>query len=238
MAHTSSDLALPNVVNNFGGTSLAVTISSVDTTIVLADASGLSGTGGIITIENEIIKFETKAINTLSGCVRGIDGTAAAAHTAGVEVNSFLVAHSPNQLKAELQTSQSDIGNNETAIGNNATAIGNNALAISGLTTALDNALIADGTQVLRAAGTYPVTNKQLVRVDSTAGIVELTLPPVTTANMYIPFKDVAGQLSVNALRLTADSGEEIEGVAGSLDIASDRISGAVITDGTNYFII
>ena len=66
-------------------TTLNGTINSSATSIVLTSATGF-GTSGTILIDNELITFSGVSTNTLTGCVRGTDGTTAAAHTTGATV--------------------------------------------------------------------------------------------------------------------------------------------------------
>jgi hypothetical protein len=135
MAHVSTDLELPNVVNKFGFTTLSIGIDAVQTSITLANATLLTTTGGVIQIEDEIIKFESKTGNVLNNCVRGIDDTSAAAHIAALSVTSYIVAENFNALKSELQTSQGEIGQNETDLANHALATATHAVAkIAGTT--------------------------------------------------------------------------------------------------------
>jgi len=73
-------------------TTLNGTISSSATSIVLTDASSFTATGTIL-IDNERISYSGKSTNTLTGCTRGFNSTAAATHTTGATVkqvvNSF-----------------------------------------------------------------------------------------------------------------------------------------------------
>jgi len=73
-------------------TTLNGTISSSATSIVLTDASSFTATGTIL-IDNERISYTGKSTNTLTGCTRGFNSTAAATHTTGATVkqvvNSF-----------------------------------------------------------------------------------------------------------------------------------------------------
>ena len=73
-------------------TTLNGTISSSATSIVLTDASSFTATGTIL-IDNERISYTGVSTNTLTGCTRGFNSTAAATHTTGATVkqvvNSF-----------------------------------------------------------------------------------------------------------------------------------------------------
>ena len=66
-------------------TTLNGTINSSVTSIVLTSATGF-GTSGIVLIDSELITYSGVSTNTLTGCVRGTDGTTAAAHTTGATV--------------------------------------------------------------------------------------------------------------------------------------------------------
>jgi hypothetical protein len=67
------------------GTTLVGTITSTATTITVADASNLAGTG-FIKLDNEIINYGYITGNTLYNCFRGQQNTTAAAHTTGATV--------------------------------------------------------------------------------------------------------------------------------------------------------
>jgi hypothetical protein len=67
------------------GTTLNGTITSTATTITVANASNLAGTG-FIKLDNEIINYGYITGNTLYNCFRGQQNTTAAAHTTGATV--------------------------------------------------------------------------------------------------------------------------------------------------------
>jgi len=67
------------------GTTLATTISSTDTTIVVTSAVGLPATG-FVQIGTETIGYGYITGSTLYNCTRGQNNTTAASHTAGVSV--------------------------------------------------------------------------------------------------------------------------------------------------------
>ena len=67
------------------GTTLVGTITSTATTITVANASNLAGTG-FIKLDDEIINYGYITGNTLYNCFRGQQNTTAAAHTTGATV--------------------------------------------------------------------------------------------------------------------------------------------------------
>ena len=72
-------------ITSVATTTLNGTINSSVTSIVLTSATGF-GASGTILIDSELITFSGVSTNTLTGCVRGTDGTTAAAHTTGATV--------------------------------------------------------------------------------------------------------------------------------------------------------
>jgi hypothetical protein len=54
-------------------------LSATATTIILTSATTFAASG-IVLIENEVISYASKTATNLVGCVRGINGTTAAAH--------------------------------------------------------------------------------------------------------------------------------------------------------------
>ena len=70
-------------------TTLNGTITAIATTISLTDSSDFPGRGRV-QIGAELIDYTGNAANDLTGCTRGVNNTTAAAHTAGVDVYSYL----------------------------------------------------------------------------------------------------------------------------------------------------
>ena len=70
-------------------TTLNGTINNSATSIVLTDASSFTSTGTIL-IDNERISYTGKSTNTLTGCTRGFNSTAAASHTTGATVKQVV----------------------------------------------------------------------------------------------------------------------------------------------------
>ena len=66
-------------------TTLNGTINASATSIVLTSAASFAASGTIV-IDTESITYSGKSTNTLTGCVRGANGTTAASHTSGATV--------------------------------------------------------------------------------------------------------------------------------------------------------
>ncbi len=73
-------------VSGSATTTLNGTINSSATTIVLTNGSSFPLSNGTIVIDTESITYTTRTTNTLTGVVRGANGTRAAAHTSGATV--------------------------------------------------------------------------------------------------------------------------------------------------------
>jgi len=65
-------------------------INSSATSIVLTSASGFTSSGTIV-IDTESITYSGVSTNTLTGCVRGANGTTAAAHLTGATVTQVIL---------------------------------------------------------------------------------------------------------------------------------------------------
>jgi hypothetical protein len=77
-------------------TTLSSNIDDIQTTIPVTSATNFSTVGGIIKIGTEQIQYAAVVSNTLTNCIRGFDGTTAAAHTSGANVScSTLVVSAP-----------------------------------------------------------------------------------------------------------------------------------------------
>jgi hypothetical protein len=67
------------------------TITATATTITLTATASFPATGGIIRIDSEDISYTGKSGFTLTGLIRGINGTVAAPHTTGANVGAYTV---------------------------------------------------------------------------------------------------------------------------------------------------
>jgi hypothetical protein len=85
-------------------TTLNETLTSIDTTITLTDASDFP-VKGTITISDETIIYTGKSSNNLTGCVRGSSDTTAISHSSGSTVTAI------------ARTSQSGLGNDKGKAG-------------------------------------------------------------------------------------------------------------------------
>ena len=101
------------------------------TTISLADASPFPATGGIVKIDNELIKYTGKTGNDLTGATRGYSGTTAAAHPSGSEVRLVVSKDYHNNLKDAIVALETQLqGNNGRGI-NVAVTQGATSIAIT-----------------------------------------------------------------------------------------------------------
>lgn len=95
--------------NNVYGV-LAAPISDTDTSIPLLDASKfpISGiavlAGGVDPYTNEIVLYTGKSGETLTGCTRGFDGTAAESHPASAFVGLAIIAKHITDLQPKHGT--------------------------------------------------------------------------------------------------------------------------------------
>jgi hypothetical protein len=74
-----------------GRSTLNGTITATATSITLTSSSSFSADGGRIQIDSEDITYSSKSGNVLTGCIRGVNSTTAAAHTTGAAVKSYTV---------------------------------------------------------------------------------------------------------------------------------------------------
>jgi len=74
-------------------TTLNEDLDTSETAIDVVSASGLTASGTIV-IDTESITYSGKSTNTLTGCTRGANGTAAATHTTGATVTQVTSAFS------------------------------------------------------------------------------------------------------------------------------------------------
>lgn len=89
--------------------SLSAGIGAADTSIALVDATAFDSAGAI-TIQNERIWYQGKVGNTLTGCLRGQDGSVAATHAIAVEVRQNFTAAHLSALRAAIVAIETKMG--------------------------------------------------------------------------------------------------------------------------------
>lgn len=110
----ATDYNLPIQINNTNFT-LATSILSTDLTIVVLEDISEIPSQGIVTINNERIRYSsvnflTKTITILSTADRGFDGSTPASHTAGAAIRFHVVAYHHNALVKEVEALQTRVG--------------------------------------------------------------------------------------------------------------------------------
>jgi len=105
--------SLIRAANNATST-LSGSISDSATSLTLASGT-VFPTSGAVSIENEIIYYTGKSTNTLTGLVRGRDGTTAASHLSGVTVAVRITARHHNVLADSMIAVQTKLGYGSSA---------------------------------------------------------------------------------------------------------------------------
>jgi hypothetical protein len=196
--------SIPNVVNRFGVTLLANSITALSTSLTVADGAKLSVAGGSIQINDEIMVFTSRSGNVLSGLLRGQDGTLAASHDLGAQVTSQIVALNFNSLKSavlSLDAGKFDSPtivspqNNQALIYNSTTGDWENKLvpAFEGATSLADGKrggvpqpLAGDQAKYLKADGTWAIVDAggAVDSVNGQTGVVVLTKSDIGLGNV------------------------------------------------------
>jgi hypothetical protein len=108
----STDANLFVAVNNLGTNLIGALGPTGDNTsgsgIEVVSTFGFPA-GGFITIDNEAISYTGISANNFTGITRGADGTTAASHAAGAEVDQDTIAAHHNSLKDEVKAIESDL---------------------------------------------------------------------------------------------------------------------------------
>lgn len=112
--------AVPNLIRAAGNefvTTLASSVSNVDTTMQLSSVTGLNTGGGVLIIDEataseERVYYESIAGNiiTIATSGRGLYGTSAVAHASGVTVTDVLVDAHVNNMRTEFLIGHNDDG--------------------------------------------------------------------------------------------------------------------------------
>lgn len=196
---------------------LAASISSSDTSLTVADAS-LFPTAGIARIDDEFLTWTGKSTNTLTGLVRGFDGSTAAAHAATADAKMTVAAGYHNVLADALIAIETKLGyGSDVAAANEAllaTGTGQsgwaqitNAYIASGAAIAIAKLAITgtpDGTKFLRDDGAWAA-------VSSGSGTVASSsvdqVPVYTAATVVTGSTDWTFTRSTAAKLMTVTSG-------------------------------
>lgn len=105
----STDANLYVAVNGVQ-TTLASPALSTDVILTLTSTTFFPATGAITVDNNEVVFYTGVSGNTLTGCVRGADGTTALAHSTGAVVGLTIVAAHHNLLKDEIEAIETALG--------------------------------------------------------------------------------------------------------------------------------
>ncbi|MDR0269646.1 alanine-zipper protein, partial [Paenibacillus sp.] len=200
---------------NSPGTELAEDITAAQTTITVISGSALPDAPNLFTIGSdetaETVKYTGKNGNTLTGCTRGFDGTAAKGWSAGAKVARYFAAYDHNTFIGNI----TDLDTRVTAV--KQTADTAKATADTAKQTA-DKAETPDGAQqkvdkALQDAKNYTDTTKTSIYQDysrfpvycdkTTDGVdatsAKVTLPTLAGSNyvsaglQFIAHKDIKG---------------------------------------------
>lgn len=98
---------------NNASTTLDGAIDDTMTTITVASTSSFAASG-VIAIDNELISYTAKTATDFTGCTRGFEGTAAASHLTGVDVEQIITARSHNVLASALIAIETKLGTGST----------------------------------------------------------------------------------------------------------------------------
>lgn len=93
-------------------TTLANAITAGATTLPVASSLAFAAEGGVIKVDNELIKYTGISGNNLTGAARGYSGTSAVAHSSGAEVRLVVAADYHNNLKDAIIALQTRLGAN------------------------------------------------------------------------------------------------------------------------------
>ena len=94
---------------NRASTALAAALAADATEIEVA-STALFPDAGVVTIDDERIKYESKTATKFLSCTRGFDSSAAAAHASGATVEGRVVAAHHNLLRDEIVALEAELG--------------------------------------------------------------------------------------------------------------------------------
>lgn len=118
MANTPGTLRYPTLLDdadsliiaaNNASTTLTQPLDAITGTINVA-ATGSFPSTGALTVDGEIIFYTGKGPTTFTGCVRGRDGTSAAAHIVGATAEMRIIAAHHNLLSSAVVALESKTG--------------------------------------------------------------------------------------------------------------------------------
>jgi hypothetical protein len=139
-------------------TTLAVAVSSSDTTLTLTSTSGFPTTGMVTLDNNEVASYTGISGANLTGVTRGADGTTAFSHAIGVTVGLTVVAAHHNRLKDEIIAIESALGTNLSNVFPATATTGTGSVVLSNSPTLVTPNLGTPSAEVLTNATGLPLT--------------------------------------------------------------------------------
>jgi parallel beta helix pectate lyase-like protein len=228
---------LIQAVNNASSTIGVGGVTNSATTINITSTSAFPSSG-VVWCESESISYTGKTSTTLTGCVRGIDGTTAASHSAGVAVYADIItAAHHNALANAIIATQTEMWKNPVMLtGLTTNGTGNNTTTINAQLAALAAAQGAQtgGATAMLPIGTIMVGNILIpnhVRLVGQGPGTVLKAVSGTTGAMIALLADHNRFVEVSDLRIDGD-GQTVTGIS----IVQNDVSNDEYSDGMGSF--
>ena len=171
---------------------LTAPITSTDVNVPLTTVANypvpIGGAPGLVSIDNEVIAYTGISSNTLTGCLRGQDGTLAAPHAAGAMAEIRHSARYHNALAAAILAIEAELGANPSGsvatVTERIAANSPTVLFASGstwvVTVARGRAMLVQ-CWVVQGDGRLQLTEPTSLKVDVTNGEIVAVFPSAVT---------------------------------------------------------
>lgn len=221
---------------------------TIGATTVNVNSTTLFPNVGFISIDAEIIKYTGKTATSFTGCTRGADGSTAAAHSLGAQVDHNVVAAHHNANKDEIIATQQFISDH---IGLTTNVLAAEFEFLDGVTSNLQTQLNAKATDtlVVHLAGVETLTGTKTLNSFSgtlaaniaAAGFKLTGLGAGTTNGDSLRYEQVVGVYALDSTVVHLAGTETITGLKTFTDTA--KINSTVeatldLTETTNSVVI
>lgn len=233
---------------NNASTTLATTINSTDTSIVLTSGAAFPSSG-IVLIDSELIAYSSKATDTLtvqaSPTGRGYESTTAAGHTAGAVVRLVISAASHNVQSDAIIATQTKIGTGASTPAANVVLTGTGTGTSAWAT--ISNAFIASNAAIDLTKLATVTASRALV--SSAGGVISASSVTATelgyvsgvTSAIQTQFSGKVSTGLITASGLTVSTTNKLLGRSGSGSSAIEELSLdplSLVISGTTLFAV
>ena len=198
---------------------LSSSINATDTSLTVSNASSFPS-AGILRIDDEFVKWDSKSTNTLNSLTRGAYGSTAASHAAAAEVRLTVMAGYHNVLKDAVIAVETKLGTGSSTPTSGKALMGSGTGTSSWQSLPVELVVACSDESTALTTGAGKVTFRMPHAMTLTAVRASLTTAQ-TSGSIFTVDINEAGS-TILSTKLTIDNGEKTSTTAATAAVISD----------------